>query len=136
MDVPPHRVVRMVQLGIERVFEVNSPWVCASCLTCSVRCPNGIEVAKVMDFVKEESVKRGFADREGEVFHELFLRGIKGRGRINEATFMGRFVMKTGRLYREMPWAIKSVLKGKIKLLPSKTKDISHIKKVFKRCGL
>ncbi len=136
MDVPPHRVVRMIQMGIDRVFELFSPWLCVSCLTCSVRCPNEIEVSKVMDFVREKAAEKGLGDREMLAFHEIFLDGVKKRGRISEVSFMGRFSLRTGRLLKDLTWGLRSLLKGKIRLISSKTKDTEHVQRIFRRCGL
>ena len=134
MEVPPHKVIRMIQMGMEKVLDVNSPWFCASCLTCSVRCPNGIEVAKVMDFLREIAMEKGAGEKEGVLFHKLFLENVKKRGRLSEISFMGRFVMGAGRLAKDAKWAFKSFLKGKLNLFPSKVKDTSHVRKLFLRC--
>jgi heterodisulfide reductase subunit C len=50
MDIPPHRVMRMSQLGqIEEILKANTVWVCAACVTCTVRCPRSIDIAAVME---------------------------------------------------------------------------------------
>jgi heterodisulfide reductase subunit C len=53
MDVLPNMVIRLVQLGQEEaVMAAESPWVCASCFTCYVRCPKGVDVARIMEAVR------------------------------------------------------------------------------------
>ncbi|MBT9130948.1 MAG: hypothetical protein DDT40_00562 [candidate division WS2 bacterium] len=53
MDVSPHEIVRMLQLGlIDDVFKVNSPWYCTSCFTCVSRCPRAIDIAKIMEALR------------------------------------------------------------------------------------
>jgi heterodisulfide reductase subunit C len=53
MDVLPNQVIRYIQLGQEEaVMEAESPWVCASCYTCYVRCPKGVGVAQIMEAVR------------------------------------------------------------------------------------
>jgi heterodisulfide reductase subunit C len=53
MDVLPNLVIRYIQLGQEdAVMAAESPWVCASCYTCSVRCPKGVRIAQVMEAVR------------------------------------------------------------------------------------
>ena len=55
MDLLPDRVIRMALLGQEdHVLGSNTIWVCSSCETCTTRCPNGIDIAGVMDWLKEE----------------------------------------------------------------------------------
>jgi len=53
MDVLPNTVIRLIQLGQEEaVMAAESPWVCASCYTCYVRCPKGVSIAKLMEAVR------------------------------------------------------------------------------------
>ena len=54
MDVLPHRVIRLAQLGrIDEILEAKTPWICAACLTCSVRCPRGIKIAEIMEALRQ-----------------------------------------------------------------------------------
>jgi len=49
MDMLPSQVIRYLQLGQEeKVFEANTPWICAACLQCRVVCPKGVDLARVM----------------------------------------------------------------------------------------
>ena len=57
-DVMPHEVIRRIQLGDESILETKLPFLCASCEICSVRCPRGIDVAKVMEAVRQWQVRR------------------------------------------------------------------------------
>lgn len=52
-DIMPHEVIRRIQLGDETVLNSQLPWLCASCEICSIRCPRGIDVAKVMEAVRQ-----------------------------------------------------------------------------------
>ena len=59
MDLNPNQVLRAVQLGDESVLESNTIWICAACQTCTTRCPQGIDIAAIMDELRIESKKRG-----------------------------------------------------------------------------
>lgn len=59
MDFLPHQVLRLVQLGDEAVLSANAPWVCAACLACSVRCPKGVDIARVMEALRQLVLRRG-----------------------------------------------------------------------------
>lgn len=54
MDLQPNQVIRFAQFGMKEVL-LNSKtiWVCASCLTCNVRCPKGINIAEVMEALRQ-----------------------------------------------------------------------------------
>lgn len=59
MDLLPNQVLRLVQLGDESVLSSKAPWVCASCLACQVRCPKGVDIAKVMEALRLLSLRKG-----------------------------------------------------------------------------
>jgi heterodisulfide reductase subunit C len=53
MDVLPNHIIRLIQLGqAEEVMAAQSPWLCASCFTCFVRCPKGVDIASLMEAVR------------------------------------------------------------------------------------
>ncbi len=50
MDLLPNQVMNLLQLGkVDKVLSSKTIWVCAACFTCSVRCPKGIDIARVME---------------------------------------------------------------------------------------
>lgn len=54
MDIPPHEVIRLLQLGqIEEILNENTIWICASCITCAVRCPKGVDLSKIMEALRQ-----------------------------------------------------------------------------------
>jgi len=53
MDVLPNHIIRLIQLGqADEVMAAQSPWLCASCFTCFVRCPKGVDIASIMEAVR------------------------------------------------------------------------------------
>lgn len=61
MDILPNQAVGLVQRGDKSVLERNTPWICASCFVCSVRCPRGLDVAAIMEGLREIKIRqRGF----------------------------------------------------------------------------
>ena len=53
MDITPNQVIRLLQLGLEEdIAKSKAIWLCASCLTCAVRCPRGVDLAKVMEALR------------------------------------------------------------------------------------
>ncbi len=54
MDILPNQIIRMAQLGMkEDLFHSQSIWNCASCMTCNVRCPKGINIAEVIEAIRQ-----------------------------------------------------------------------------------
>jgi heterodisulfide reductase subunit C len=59
MEITPQRVVALLQHGIvDPLMESRTPWLCASCLTCQVRCPRGIELPRVMEAIRQLMLRR------------------------------------------------------------------------------
>jgi len=54
MDLPPNQVIRYAQLGFtDELINSKTIWICASCLTCNVRCPKGINIAEIMEALRQ-----------------------------------------------------------------------------------
>ena len=54
MPLKPHLMLRLMQLDQrERLFEDASPWLCLTCETCTARCPNEVDPARLIDGLRE-----------------------------------------------------------------------------------
>ncbi|MHA1555429.1 MAG: 4Fe-4S dicluster domain-containing protein [Candidatus Heimdallarchaeota archaeon] len=73
MDLLPNQVIHKIQLGDESVLDTNTFWICSSCLVCSARCPKGIDIAKVMESLREISLraKKSYVTLEALTKEEL-----------------------------------------------------------------
>lgn len=136
MDILPNQVFRHIQYGHrDKVLMSQTVWLCASCHTCSVRCPNSIDIAKVMDTLREISSRTGSLPGEKKIslFHKFFLGLTKYTGRTWEPG-MGLYVLQTGGLGGMMGWTMKMFMKGKISLIPT-FKGGKQFRKLFKQAG-
>ena len=60
MDVSPHHVIRLLQLGQEEmILASNSMWRCVSCLQCYSRCPKFVDLSKIMEALRQMSLRKG-----------------------------------------------------------------------------
>lgn len=54
MDILPNQIIRYAQLGLKQeLLQSKSIWICASCMTCNTRCPKGINVAEVIEAIRQ-----------------------------------------------------------------------------------
>lgn len=54
LDLSSTRLMHMIQFGQEdHIMNSRTCWICASCQQCMVRCPRGIDVAAVMETVRQ-----------------------------------------------------------------------------------
>src|SRR5512139_4330687 len=84
MDMLPNQMFRHIQYNNrEKVLSSKTIWLCASCYSCSVRCPNSIDIAKVMDTLRSLSNQSRTVPGEKNIslFHKFFLGLTKYTGR-------------------------------------------------------
>ena len=49
----PRLIMLLVQFGQAEALEaMNTPWICASCHVCQVRCPRELEIPRVMEALR------------------------------------------------------------------------------------
>jgi len=139
MDVPPNKAIRYVQLGMrDAALSADSIWICATCYTCSVRCPNDIDIARVMDTLRRLAYQsEGDAIPKSHIvhFHEFFLDSLKQYGRVNETKLLARYEMKERRFLKDAKMGMKMFFMGKINLFPQKVRGMEQIKKMFDRAS-
>ena len=142
MDYYPNQIIHMVRLGLKDiVLKSDTIWLCASCETCATRCPNEIEIVKLMDVLRTESAKQGVGSSVSKIyrFHQAFVEQIRKRGRIDEAGLMISYELKTreflslAKLKELVGLAIGMFRKGKIKPPSFKRHSTSSLKTVFRK---
>jgi heterodisulfide reductase subunit C len=134
MDILPNQMLRHLQYGHrEKVLSSKTIWICASCYACSVRCPNDIDVAKVMDTLRNLALRSGAEPGEKDIptFHSVFLDTIKSKGRIHELSFLIQLKSKTKDFFKDAGLGWKMFRRGKIKLLPSRYRGGREIQEIF-----
>jgi heterodisulfide reductase subunit C len=60
MDIFTRRVMHLLQLGlVDAVITQKMAYLCASCHTCQVRCPRGIEIPRVVEALRLITLRAG-----------------------------------------------------------------------------
>jgi heterodisulfide reductase subunit B len=129
-DLAPNRIMRAVQMGrAEESLLSRSIWLCASCQTCSSRCPQELDVARVLDTLRIMAQEQGLPPAVPPVrmFSQSALRGIRRFGRMYELGLMaelyGRLLLARlldlrQLLTADVPVAVRLLARGKLRLLP------------------
>ena len=135
MDYSPSQIIYAARLGMkDLVLNSNTIWLCASCETCTTRCPQDVDIARVMDsariIARRERIKAGV--REIPIFNRTFLQIIRIFGRSYEAGLTLLLKLRTGELKKDLDLGIKMIKKGKLKIMPSFTR-IFEVNRMFSR---
>jgi heterodisulfide reductase subunit C len=101
MDYTPRRIIAMVREGFHKdALSSRTIWLCASCYSCAVHCPQNIHITDVMYSLKREAIKGGVFPRRFPIpilAHE-FYRMVKRRGRISEFWLVLRLALRSNPL--------------------------------------
>jgi len=134
MDYKPNQVIQMISLGMkDRLLASRTIWICASCYTCSTRCPNEIDIAGVMDWLRRTALKENMVTAEKAIplFHAAFLDSVRAHGRVHELSMMVLYKMKTRRYFDDMKLGWKMFVKGKLRIFISKIKSRQEVAGLF-----
>jgi len=135
MDYKPTQLIHAISLGMDDlVLKSATMWLCATCETCTTRCPQEVDVAKVMDAVKIIAVRQGIKPTIPQVaaFYRAVLANVKMCGRMYEMGMIADYKMRTFEFFKDMKLGMKMFKKGKLKLIPSFT-GAMRTRKIFNR---
>jgi len=140
MEYPPSYVMRMLQTENpfleEKVLRSFTIWVCLTCEMCYSRCPMSIDIPKMMDFLREKSLKEGKTNPGAKqiiAFHKSFLDSIKYTGRLYEIGLLVDYKARTLKFLQDMVLAPKMLVRGKLNILPELIKDRSGVASIFNK---
>ena len=146
MDVIPSTIMRMVQMGdVDDAAKTTAVWQCLACLTCSARCPKSVQVAEVMDALKQIAFEKKIVNklvRRTAVFQKTFIDTVRRNGRLNELELTGFFKFNgflsdfsIPKLLADGKFAIPMILRNKLHIKPgSPVKDKAVVRRIFEKC--
>jgi heterodisulfide reductase subunit C len=134
-DYPVNQVMRMIQAGMrEKVLGSKAIWLCATCETCTTRCPMEIDVAHIMDTLRTVAFReKRYSEKEIRTFYESFMTSLKNHGRIYELGILMRYNLGSGHLFADADLGPKVLSKGLIHFLPKTIKGQDEVARIFKK---
>jgi heterodisulfide reductase subunit B len=129
-DLAPNQVLRACQFGqADLVLNSRTISICAACETCSTRCPQGIDIARIMDVLEIMAQEMGIKAKAPTVpmFYKSANRSIDWFGRMWELGLMVELYIREffareldfKQVFKyDLPMAIKMFRAGKLKILP------------------
>ncbi len=140
MDLPPSMVMRLLQTekpgNDEKILRSYAIWLCVTCEMCLGRCPMEIDIPRVMDFLRQRSLKEKMVNPGAKkiiAFHRSFLNSIKMTGRLFELGLTLDYKRRTMTLMQDVALAPRMLSRGKLHFIPEIIKGKSHLGKIFKK---
>ncbi len=125
MDNAPSVILRHLQTRTKEsdtaVLGSYTIWLCLTCHTCSTRCPMEIDLPKIMDLLRKESLNRKLVNpraRDIVAFHTSFLNAVRRHGRLWEMGLVVEYKLRTRHLLQDVLLAPVMFMKGKLSLAP------------------
>ena len=135
MDLFPNQVIRLVQMGkAAEALGCKTIWICVGCHTCSSQCPNSIDVAAVMDALRQLAIRDGIPAQEPDIlrFHKYIYGSLQRHGRLNKLEAMVQFKVGSGRLFSDLQSGIKMLARGKLEIIPQHVADRGELDLIFR----
>ncbi len=134
MDLPPNHVIRLVQLNDrEAALRCRTIWICVGCHTCATQCPNSIDIAAVMDALRQLAIHDGVTQTETDIykFHKYVYESIQKHGRLNKMEALSRFKLGSGQIFSDLQAGLKMLTRGKLDVLPHNIDDRDALADIF-----
>jgi heterodisulfide reductase subunit C len=135
MDYTPRQIIAALRAGqLEKVLRSNTPWLCASCYYCTVRCPAGIQFTDLMYELKRMAVRRGLYPRGSPTLYKAFVATVDRYGRSAEMELMIRYYLSRLNplgLLKLAPFGLKMLLRKRFPLLPHRIKGQGDLGKML-----
>lgn len=138
MDYPPSQIMRLLQVRTpasdEKVLNSAAIWLCLTCETCIARCPQEVDIPKLMDYLRAESLRTKQVNPKAKdilSFHKAFLDSIQMTGRLYEVGLISDYKTRSWHFIQDVLIAPWMILRGKLHLIPEFVKEIKHIRRIF-----
>ncbi len=138
MDITPRQTIALFRAGLlEDILKSRTIWLCASCYSCTVRCPAGIKITDTM-----YALKRVAMGRKMHVSHfpvhtlsKAFTRNVYKYGRNYELGLGLRYFLSSSivKLFTLSGFGLRMIRRGRLALLPSRIKRINEVRAIINR---
>ena len=138
MKMRPHELMRAIQLGLaEELYWSGTIWICLSCETCNTRCPQDINILRVIDGLRELAVskKYGYYNPHSSIpaLHGIFMALVERFGKVYELGLALLINLRMLTPFKDIDMASPMLMKGKLKPLPHFSHGAKELRRVMAR---
>ncbi len=136
MDITPRRVMAMVRAGFKKeVLSSKTIWLCTSCYSCTVHCPENIKITDVMYALKRMAIHEGSYPRglPIPVLAKTFFDMVTRKGRSSEFRLVFSTFLKVSiaKLLSMAPLGWKLFRQGRMPLRPESIKKTRELRLIM-----
>ncbi len=136
MEYGPREIIAALRAGmIDRVLGSNTVWLCASCYSCTVRCPAKIPLTDVMYELKRLGVKYGLYPKKttNAVMARAFAESVDKYGRNAEMQLIRKYYLRTSplKMFGQLGFAMTLFRKGRLSFFPHKVRALDGLRKMM-----
>lgn len=136
MRMKPHELMRAAQLGLaEEIYWSGTIWICLSCETCNTRCPQDINILRVIDGLREMSKEFDYYNPYPALpaLHRIFMAFVKRFGKVYELGLALLINLRMLTPFKDIDMASPMLLKGKLKPFPHRSHGAKELRQVMAR---
>lgn len=137
MQYTPRKLIALIRANQrETVLNSLDIWKCASCYSCTARCPRGIKFTDIMYILKNlawQEQKTG-QNKDISTFYSAFQDLIEKNGRMNESQLVMKYSMKTNpfKMFEFAPLGFKLLSKGRVAVQSAAIKNSNQVRQILK----
>lgn len=138
MDYSPRKIIAMIKSGFkDEALKSFTPWLCASCYSCQVRCPSNIKITDVMYALKRKAIKEKIYPSRFSipVMDKEMHKILTNNGRSSEVWLMLKLFLKTRNplgLIKMAPLGLSLMKTGRMSLKKESIKNKKQLRKLLK----
>jgi heterodisulfide reductase subunit C len=138
MRMKPHELMRGAQLGLtEEIYWSGTIWICLSCETCNTRCPQDINILRVIDGLREMAISKKVEYYNPHpvipALHRIFMALVERFGKVYELGLALLINLRMLTPFKDIDMASPMLMKGKMKPLPHFSKGVKELRQVMAR---
>jgi len=140
MDITPRQTIALFRAGhIEEILKSRTIWLCASCYSCTVRCPSGIKITDTMYALKRVAMEKKIHAPHFPV-HTLsraFTKNVYKYGRNYELGLGIRYFLNSNivKLFTLSGFGLKMMSRGRLGLLPKRIRRVKEVRAIIDRAN-
>jgi heterodisulfide reductase subunit C len=140
MDITPRETVALFRAGmLEEILQSRTIWICASCYSCTVRCPMGIRVTDTLYALKRLAMDKKIYPDKFPVYalSRAFINILYKYGRSFEVILLVHYYLKTSpaKLLANASFGMAMLKRGRLALRPQTVKNVHEVRAIIDRAN-